>query len=177
MTRNKFKKARRILRNAKEASAAHPGTKPSKSPKNAELIAKILNHTDVLWVKGSSGSCIIKVKEQYWRITSERAIKLTASLADTDDVFFLNLKQFYTRFVLRAFEPEENAGKKWTEEEDAILRDMMDDDYTIGDIASQLKRDIGAICIRGSKYANIDSKTILVDARSVIHGARFSEYS
>lgn len=149
--------------------------KKATSIKSSNFLGEILSHPDVSLLKKTPNGYIIKVKEQHWRISENRHTKLTEDIKSTDEIFFGDPKKFYNRFVVMSYTPEENSGKKWTKDEDDILEDMINDDYHIGDIASELKRDITSIALRGSKYAGVDSKGLVRLGREQLHYTRFSE--
>jgi hypothetical protein len=102
--------------------------------------------------------------------------KLTTELKSTDDVFFGDLKWFYSRFISMSYQAEENSGKKWTQDEDDVLEDMIEDDYCIGDIAAELKRDILAVAIRGAKKVDLDHSSLAMMEREELHSVRFTQF-
>jgi hypothetical protein len=127
-------------------------------------------------IKKTSNGYIIKVKEQYWRISTKMHTKLTGELNSTDDIFFGDPKWFYNRFVAISYVAEENSGKVWTKDEDTILEEMINDNFHIGDIASELKRDIMSIALRGAKYVDIESNIIMKIDRQSLYYTRFTEF-
>jgi len=138
-------------------------------------VKKILDHHEVTTINEIKGGFEILVNEQYWRITSKWHTKLAQDLSPTEDVYFGDYKWFYSRFVAKSFEAPENSGKKWTKEEDATLNDMMCDNYTILDIAYELKRDITSIAVRGAKNIGVNSSDLLKLNRESLGEVRFSE--
>lgn len=143
--------------------------------KKTKPFEKILSHPEVSLIRQTPNGFIVKVVNQHWRISQTMHTKLLDNLAATDEIFFGDPKWFYNRFVVMSYTAEENSSKKWTQQEDDILEDMIDDDFTIGDISAELKRDITAIAIRGAKYADVDSKPLLSIEREELHSLRFSD--
>lgn len=143
--------------------------------KTAKDLNKIITHTDVFLIKKTTNGYILRIKSQHWRISKTKYTKLDDKLNLTSDVFFGDLKWFYRRFVSLSFVAEDNSGKIWTKEEYAILGDMIDDDFIIGDIASELKRDLNSIVIKGAAYSNVSPSRILSKEREYIFNFRFSE--
>jgi hypothetical protein len=90
--------------------------------------------------------------------------------------FFGDPKWFYNRFVAISYVAEENSGKVWTKDEDTILEEMINDNFHIGDIASELKRDIMSIALRGAKYVDIESNIIMKIDRQSLYYTRFTEF-
>lgn len=149
----------------------------SKQHNHTDWLSQILNdpNTAVIDFKDGVGY-LIEVDDQQWLITASGKHTQYKDDKPTANIFYMDYKTFYLGIVAKKYARLANSGKIWTKEEEAMLIDMIQDNYTFSAISMELQREVPAIFARTRMVLQLqdDKKLRKVDP-ATIYDKTFAE--
>ena len=140
--RKKTKRAQQVKKKLK----AHPYYK------------EIMNSDATTLISAKKNSLSILIEGTKWRLT--QAIKTRYNNDGSKDLFFMDLKAFYHRFIIKSHQPLPNTGKKWSVHELRILEEMACEGFLVGVIALELQREPLSVLYKGGEVLGVNENVL-----------------
>lgn len=109
--------------------------------KEKKLLEKICSHSGVLAKKVTNYKYLINFKGQKWYLWPRSGrYQFIWQNGDFSDRYYGGLKLFYHRYITETVKLPANFGKVWNQEEEEILCEMVEQFYSVRQIAAELER-------------------------------------
>ncbi|PVZ66770.1 hypothetical protein [Pelagibaculum spongiae] len=112
-------------------------------------LEKILNYPGVTHKKINQCKYLIQLYTDRWYLWPRTGrFKHLYSDDSESEVFFCKLNNFYHRFMTAKFKPPKNFGKEWQTHEEDLIFDLINEDFTMQQIADELERHTASVATR-----------------------------